>query len=118
MSKRRARITEENDPLNQTDAVLVALEQAGQPETQKSKKLKSQQVDKPSLRKATFQLSEDVLERLEIYHLQLQLEFGKANAPYKEVIVEEAIRQFLDRGDDQKEEQVAQLQVRQQSRLD
>lgn len=118
MSKRRARITEENDPLNQTDAVLVALEQASQPETQPSKKSKSPQVNKSNVRKATFQLSDALLDRLETYHLKLQLELGKANAPYKEVIVEEAISQFLDRGSDQKEEQVTQLQVRQQSRLD
>lgn len=117
MSKRRARITEENDPLNQTDAVLVAIEQASKPETQPDSKPTSQQANKPTIRKATFQLSEALLEQLETYHLKLQLELGKVNAPYKEVIVEEAISQFLDRGSDQKDEQIAHLQMRQQNRL-
>lgn len=117
MSKRRARITEENDPLSQTDEVLAAIEQASQPETQKFKKSESQQVDKPTIRKATFQLSEALLERLDTYHLQLQLELGKANAPYKEVIVEEAISQLLEIRDSDKDKLVTLLQERQQSRL-
>lgn len=117
MSKRRARITEENDPLSQTDAVLAAIEQASQPETQKPKKSGSQQADKPAIKKSTFQLSEALLERLDTYHLQLQLELGKANAPYKEVIVEEAISQLLDMGDRDKDKLVTMLQERQHSRL-
>ena len=48
-------------------------------------------VTKPKFRKATFQLSNAVLERLDRSHLQLQLDLGKGNAPYKEVIVEEFI---------------------------
>lgn len=117
MSKRRARITEENDPLSQTDAVLVAIEQASQPESQEPKKTESQQVNKLTIRKATFQLSEALLDRLETYHLHLQLDLGKANTPYKEVIVEEAISQFLDQEKDGKNDLVALLQERQQSRL-
>jgi hypothetical protein len=46
-----------------------------------------------------FQLSEEVLKQLDRYHLQLQLELGKADAPYKEVIVEDAIAQFLANAD-------------------
>jgi hypothetical protein len=37
------------------------------------------------------QISEEVLHQLDKLHLTLQLELGKANAPYKEVIVEEAL---------------------------
>lgn len=55
----------------------------------------SQPVNKPKLRKSTFQISEEVLDRLEQLHLGLQLELGKKDAPYKEVIVEEAIVQLL-----------------------
>jgi len=54
---------------------------------------------KSTIRKSTFQLSEEVLKQLDRYHLQLQLELGKAVAPYKEVIVEEAIAQFLANAD-------------------
>lgn len=43
------------------------------------------------LKKATFQIDKAVLARLEKFVLNLQLELGKENAPYKEVIVEEAI---------------------------
>ena len=55
----------------------------------------SQKADKSAIRKSTFQLSEEILKQLDRYHLHLQLELGKADAPYKEVIVEEAIAQFL-----------------------
>lgn len=116
MSKKRARLTDDNDPLSQTDQVLAGFEQASQPETQKPNKPKSQQVDKPKIKKSTFQLSEALVERLDTYHLQLQLELGKANAPYKEVIVEEAISLLLEQSCDRPSELIAQLQERQQSR--
>lgn len=63
--------------------------------SQLSDKTTRQQVNKSKLRKSTFQISEEVLERLEQLHLGLQLELGKKDAPYKEVIVEEAIVQLL-----------------------
>jgi hypothetical protein len=72
----------------------------------------SQQADK--LRKATFKLSQSVLEQLDTFHLQLQLELGKANAPYKEVIVEEAISQLLDLMLQDRDSFIAKLQERQQ----
>ncbi len=72
----------------------------------------SQQADK--LRKATFKLSQSVLEQLDTFHLQLQLELGKANAPYKEVIVEEAISQLLEQMLQNRDSLVARLQERQQ----
>lgn len=57
----------------------------------------SQQEDLPAieLKKATFQLDKAVLTKLEKFVLSLQLELGKENAPYKEVIVEEAIERLL-----------------------
>lgn len=72
----------------------------------------SQQADK--LRKATFKLSQSVLEQLDTFHLQLQLELGKANAPYKEVIVEEAISQLLEQMLQNRDSLIARLQERQQ----
>ncbi len=61
-----------------------------------SDKLASQQVNKLVVRKSTFQLSSTILEQLDRLHLELQLELGKLDAPYKEVIVEEAIAQLLE----------------------
>jgi hypothetical protein len=81
--------------------------------SQQVEKLKSQEVGKLAIRKSTFQLSEDILQQLETFHLQLQLELGRGNAPYKEVIVEEAIAQFLEQDRDNL---LAGLQQRQQRR--
>ena len=72
----------------------------------------SQQANK--LRKATFKLSQSVLEQLDTFHLQLQLELGKANAPYKEVIVEEAISQLLEQMLEDRDSLISRLQERQQ----
>lgn len=51
-------------------------------------------------RKATFQLDETVVKQLDRFHLQLQLDLGKSDAPYKEVIVEEAIARLLEEADE------------------
>lgn len=124
MAKQRARLTDDNDPLSSTESVFASLEQASKSESQqvdntaiqqaeKSKPKQqhvkptqqldnlptSQQVDKSTIRKSTFQLSEEILKQLDRYHLQLQLDLGKADAPYKEIIVEEAIAQFLANAD-------------------
>lgn len=72
----------------------------------------SQTTDK--LRKATFKLSEPVLEQLDTFHLQLQLELGKANTPYKEVVVEEAISQLLEQVIQDRDLLIARLKERQQ----
>ena len=77
------------------EVVTTTLKQVNKPASQQAEKLKSQEAKKSVIRKSTFQLSEEVLKQLDRYHLQLQLELGKADAPYKEVIVEEAIAQFL-----------------------
>jgi hypothetical protein len=76
----------------------------------------SQPVDKSTIRKATFQISDAVLQQLDTFHLQLQLELGKANAPYKEVIVEEAIAQILAQAARDRASLITVLQERQQQR--
>lgn len=80
--------------------------------SQDAVKTTSRQADK--LQKATFKLSRSVLEQLDTLHLQLQLELGKANAPYKEVIVEEAISQLLEQMLQDRDSLISRLQERQQ----
>ncbi|MBD1803956.1 hypothetical protein H6F98_00490 [Microcoleus sp. FACHB-SPT15] len=124
MAKRRARLNDENDPLSSTDKVLAGFEQLSQSASQPDDKLTSQQVsnttsqpaDKSRIRKATFQLSEAVLQQLDKFHLQLQLELGKSSAPYKEVIVEEAIAQFLEQAGSNRDELLKALRSRQERR--
>ncbi|AFY75459.1 hypothetical protein Syn7502_03633 (plasmid) [Synechococcus sp. PCC 7502] len=115
MPKQRVRLTEKNDPLTSTESVFAVFEQASKSTSQQVENIAVQEVDNTALsvaeksasrevkkivlRKSTFQLSEEILKQLDIYHLQLQLEMGKADAPYKEVIVEEAISQFLSNSD-------------------
>ena len=110
MVKPRARVSD-NDPLSPTDRVIAGFEQYNKPASEQANNPESSQPDKSggqlvsksasekvkplTLRKATFQLNEEVLKQLDILHLQLQLELGKAEAPYKEVIVEEAIVELL-----------------------
>ncbi len=132
MAKRRARLNEENDPLSTTDRVLAGFEQLSHSASQPDDKLTSQQVNKTTsqpddkltsqqdnksvIRKATFQLSEAVLQQLDKFHLQLQLELGKGSAPYKEVIVEEAITRLLEQVQENPEELIAVLRLRQDKR--
>ena len=132
MAKRRVRLNDENDPLSSTDKVLAGFEQlsqsTSQPDdkstsqqvnkstTQPDDKLTRQQVNKSAIRKATFQLSEAVLQQLDKFHLQLQLELGKGSAPYKEVIVEEAITRLLEQAQENPEELIAVLRQRQEKR--
>lgn len=172
MTRKRARITDENNPLTSTDEILAGFQQLSQSTsqqaemsdikqpsnitsqqvespaikeiddiaTQKAKKsttekvgnitsqqvdmsvvnqvsnLESQQVDKLTTQKATFQLSQSVLEQLDRFHLELQLELGKKNTPYKEVIVEEAISQLLTQLADDQQSIIQRLWERQQQR--
>jgi hypothetical protein len=180
MAKRRARLTDSNDPLNLTDKVLAGFEQVSRSASQQANKLTSREdeksesqepekltsqppsevtlrsalplpggrspsptqplADKPesqesinpnpqesdnstsqlvnkfSLRKSTFQISESVLARLDQLHLQLQLELGKANAPYKEAIVEEAIVQLLEQANSNRAQLIEALLKRHQER--
>jgi hypothetical protein len=124
MVKKRARLTEDNDPLTATDKVLAGFQQLSQPTSQlarntasqKDNRSTSQQVDKSALRKVTFQIAEPIINQLEQLHLQLQLDLGKANAPYKEVIVEEAISQILATAAADREALLEALQKRQSQR--
>ncbi len=76
----------------------------------------TQPADKSAIRKATFQLNEVVLQQLDKFHLQLQLELGKGSAPYKEVIVEEAIARLLEQAQSNPEALIAVLRQRQEMR--
>ena len=74
---------------------------AGQQDDQTIERSEDKQTDevgppqRVELKKATFQIDKAVLDRLEKFVLTLQLELGKENAPYKEVIVEEAIDRLI-----------------------
>ena len=81
-----------------------------------SDKLASQQVSKPTIRKATFQVDASILADLDRYHLQLQIEMGRRNAPYKEILVEEAIAQWLERAAKSPDRAVKSLLKRQEQR--
>ncbi len=142
MAKRRARLNDENDPLSSTDKVLAGFEQLSQSTSQQASKTTSQPVsqstsqpdvklvsqpndndksttqpaDKSAIRKATFQLNEAVLQQLDKFHLQLQLELGKGSAPYKEVIVEEALARLLEQAQSNPEALIAVLCLRQEKR--
>jgi hypothetical protein len=154
--RKRIRLTDENDPLTQTEQVLAGFEQvsklasqqvekstsqkpkeqvsqqvglltsqdSGNPASQNSREFDAQQVnlsgsqlvDKLTLKKATFQIDSQVLQQLDKLHLKLQLENGKAEAPYKEVIVEEAIAQFLEQLNKNEVKLLRNLKARQISR--
>lgn len=81
-----------------------------------SDKLASQQVSKLVVRKSTFQLSSKILEQLDRLHLELQLELGKQDSPYKEVIVEEAIARLLEVAAENRSELMEALLERQSRR--
>jgi hypothetical protein len=84
--------------------------------SQQSDKSASQQVSKPTIRKATFQVDAAILADLDRYHLQLQIEMGRRNAPYKEILVEEAIAQWLERAAKSPDRAVKSLLKRQEQR--
>ncbi|BAB77482.1 alr8563 (plasmid) [Nostoc sp. PCC 7120 = FACHB-418] len=104
--------------LTTQEADKSASQQDISPTSQQSDKSTSQQVniEKVSLRKSTFQISEDVLHQLDKLHLTLQLELGKAHAPYKEVIVEEALVQLLESFNSDRAALIEVLMSRQKSR--
>lgn len=68
------------------------------------------------LKKATFQLNETLLKELDTFHLKLQLELGKENTPYKEVLVEAAIAQLLEQYQQAPKATLDTLQTRQTNR--
>jgi hypothetical protein len=93
-----------------------------QPISLPDNKLGSKQVEKSAtqqpkkLKKATFQLDEILLKELDTFHLKLQLELGKENAPYKEVLVEAAIARLLEEYQQAPKETLDTLQTRQANR--
>lgn len=138
--RKRIRLTDENDPLTQTEQVLAGFEQVSKLASQQVNKSTSQEsrslqnqgstgldaqqvdlsggqlVDKLVLKKATFQIDSQVLRQLDRLHLKFQMENGKAEAPYKEVIVEEAITRFLAEINDNEAQLLQDLNARQKSR--
>ncbi|WP_414755932.1 hypothetical protein [Anabaena sp. CCY 9910] len=98
-----------NKSTSQQDEVSTSKE-AGKSESQQVN------IEKVSLRKSTFQISEDVLHQLDKLHLTLQLELGKPHAPYKEVIVEEALVQLLESFNSDRAALIEVLMSRQKSR--
>jgi hypothetical protein len=138
--RKRIRLTDENDPLTQTEQVLAGFEQVSKLASQQVEKSTSQEsgslqsqgstgldaqqvdlsggqlVDKLILKKATFQIDSQVLQQLDRLHLKFQMENGKAEAPYKEVIVEEAIARFLAEINDNEAQLLQDLSARQKSR--
>lgn len=76
----------------------------------------SQASDFPKRRKATFRLSYTVLEQLAALQTQLQQEFSKAEIPSKEIMVEEAIAQFLAKSTKNHRSLLAKLKERQRQR--
>jgi hypothetical protein len=130
LTSQQSNNTTSQEDKEQTEGTISQLEQ--KTTSQEVKKLESQEVNKSTLeqvvlptsrqvgksaiRKCTFQLNEEILKQLDIFHLQLQLELGKSDAPYKEVIVEEAIAQLLEFAAQNRAAVLAQLKERQAQR--
>lgn len=125
MARSRARIGDDNNPLlkNKADSVIDGYEQVSKSTSQAVQETEAQQgvqfkaeiksgknskstsqpasqlagqnSESVTLKKATYQIDAAMLDRLDQAHLRLQLELGKRNTPYKEVIVEEAIARIL-----------------------
>ena len=66
-------IHEVASPVLEQEAIVITTVQADKSSSQQSDKIESQQVRKSTIRKSTFQLSEEVLKQLDRYHLQLQI---------------------------------------------
>jgi hypothetical protein len=94
----------------------IQLADKSTPASQQVEKANSQEPDKPTTRKATYQIDNSVLDALDRYHLQLQIDMGKRKAPYKEIVVEEAIAQWLERVEKSPDRAVKTLLKRQEQR--
>jgi hypothetical protein len=90
--------------------------ESNQLDSQQVGKSTSQPVGKSILKKATFKLDSEVITALDRYHLQLQIDLGKQDAPYKETIVEEAIAQWLERSEKSSDRAIKSLAKRQERR--
>ena len=121
--KKQARLNNSNNPLSPTETVLDSFEQVSKLTTNLPDKLTSQQTDKSTsqaklldLRKATFKIDSSILDSLDRYHLQLQLDLGKRNAPFKETIVELALQKILNEAESNPKQLLELLNQRQQLR--
>ena len=112
--KKKARLSDANNPLNPTDSVLDSFEQV----SNSTPYLRDQSTSQPApnLRKATFKIDNQVLDSLDRYHLQLQMNLGKRNAPFKETIVELALQNILHQAQTNPEQLLQLLQQQQQIR--
>ncbi len=113
--------SQQSNKLTSEQAKMTELDQSTSKEvsnieSQEADQPASQPVNQPTIRKATFQLDATVIEDLDRYHLQLQIDLGKRNAPYKEIIVEEAIAQWLERATKSPDRVVKSLLKRQEQR--
>jgi membrane-associated HD superfamily phosphohydrolase len=95
---------------------VTSNQQSEKSTSQQANNIESQQVSKPIIRKATFQVDAAILADLDRYHLQLQMQMGRRNAPYKEILVEEAIAQWLERAAKSPDRAVKSLLKRQEQR--
>jgi hypothetical protein len=110
-------IEADNLASQEVDKLKVASSQQPNKSTsQQADNIESQQVSKPIIRKATFQVDAAILADLDRYHLQLQIEMGRRNAPFKEILVEEAIAQWLERAAKSPDRAVKLLLKRQEQR--
>ena len=98
------------------DAEVEASQPSNKSASQEADKSTSQTVGKLVLKKATFKLDSEVITALDRYHLQLQIDLGKQDAPYKETIVEEAIAQWLEQSEKSPNRAIKSLAKRQQQR--
>ena len=120
--KKKARLNHANNPLNPTDSVLDSFEQVSNSTSHLSDKSNGHHPNQPtskpapSLRKATFKIDNQVLDSLDRYHLQLQMDLGKRNAPFKEIIVELALKNILHQAQTHPEQLLQLLQQQQQIR--
>jgi hypothetical protein len=114
-SQQDINITSQQPTMEQSAQVTINREITSQ-QSDKSAIQQFDNIEKPKLRKSTFQISETVLLQLDQLHLTLQLELGKAIAPYKEVIVEEALVRLLEQFADDRSGLIEVLVSRQKSR--
>jgi membrane-associated HD superfamily phosphohydrolase len=111
--------SQQSDNLANQEVNKLEVTSNQQPEnstSQRADNIESQQVSKPIIRKATFQVDAAILADLDRYHLQLQMQMGRRNAPYKEILVEEAIAQWLERAAKSPDRAVKSLLKRQEQR--
>ena len=121
--KKQARLNKSNNPLSPTETVLDSFEQVSKSTGSVTEQSTSQQVKKPisqaetvNLRKATFKIDSGILDSLDRYHLQLQLDLGKRNTPFKEIIVELALQKILEEAKSNPEKILELLNQKQQLR--